>query len=392
MNGDLPFDSRPMSFYLHIPFCRQTCSFCEYTRMKSPSEEVQNRYIDILERDIVRFVSVHGTPVLAGCDIGGGTPSVLNDNGFLRLMDIYRYILGNTRQTDDFEPSIEATFQTLDDRKIRMIAEAGIGRVSIGIQSASSKVLGIYKRSTTPLKEMVATVENALAAGIQKVNIDLMYGLKSQTPDSVEADIDTIRAINPQQVTLYELRTNIIAHNPTMGKEDLYSLYCRYFEALLGMGYHAKFGQNTFSRDCRDEGLSSYLRHRMIDGTDYRGFGVSAQSMSPYGISYNIHKMKRLRESDFNVPSFDSYTYYRLPRHELASKYIAISAYYGEFSLAHLSAILGEDANIRYRDAIEYCLNNNLVTQSGDIIRITREGFKYYGAVFSLFYHPLMGE
>lgn len=387
--GQLPFDPRPISFYLHIPFCTQSCSFCEYTRMRCPSEKVQHQYLDILENDVKHFLTVHRATVLEGCDIGGGTPTSLCDSTFARLMELYRYIIARTSQTGDYEPSIEATSGTLGFNRIRMIAEAGIKRVSIGIQTADRVILHNHKRNCSdPLISVCRTIERLRREGISKVNIDLMYGMRNQTFETVDSDIKAIRMLSPQQVTLYELRTNMNGYGFSMSKEDLFQMYGRYYDALVKMGYHAMFGQNTFSLDSNDKGVSSYLRHRMTEGSDYVGFGVSAQSMSRFGVSYNIHKGKVLTDIDLNASSYNSGRHYRLPPSELASKYIAISAYNGRFSLAKVSEILGEDARYHFRDVISFCTDNGLISVDGDTVNITHDGFKYYGAVFSLFYLP----
>ena len=388
VDGVLPIGSRPLSFYLHIPFCQQSCSFCEYTRMKCPSNELQHKYIDTLKKDISSFLDNHGAVMLQGCDIGGGTPTALSHSCFSRLMDIYSYIICRTLQSEDFEPSIEATFQTLDDSKIRMIANTGIKRVSIGIQSSDKRLLDTHLRSSETVKKMALTLDKLYAAGIEKVNLDLMYGLNAQTLQSIKNDIETICLLSPQQITLYELRTNSNGYTSMMTKEELFSMYCAYFDAFVNMGFHARFGQNTFSIDINDKGVSSYLRHRMTKGGDYRGFGISAQSMSQSGISYNICKGKELSGTELEATTYDNIRYYKLPPHELASKYIAISAYHGAFSLEHVTEILGENANTKYHDVIDYCTRNNFITINDDIVRITRDGYKYYGAIFSLFYLP----
>lgn len=99
-----------------------------------------------------------------------------------------------------------------------------------------------------------------------------------------------IEILNPEQVTLYELRTNMIREPSYLSKDELYYAYRCLYEGLIALGYHARFGQNTFSKYIADHGVSSYLRSRMLDGVAYKGFGLSAQSMNNEGISYNIGK------------------------------------------------------------------------------------------------------
>lgn len=123
---------------------------------------------------------------------------------------------------------------------------------------------------------------------------------------------------------------------------------------MIRLGYYGEFGRNTFSRGAHDMGLSSYLRHRMFDGWQYKGFGISAQSMSKYGVSYNLGKngsVSKMVDKDWlinNGYSYEASTYYQLPRQELLNKFIAISGYSGGFSLPAAREIFRTEFDIRY--------------------------------------------
>lgn len=384
---NLPFDNeREMSFYVHIPFCRQLCSFCEYTRMVCPDEKAQTAYIDTLYSDISKFKETYPNILLRGFDIGGGTPTALSEDNFLKLMNLYRYAIADIELSDDYEPSIEGTFDTLSEGKITTMVDSGIHRLSLGIQSTDSKVLCHHHRKINEISVMKKWVTEVLSLGICKVNIDLMYGLKGQNKQTIDIDLKLISELCPQQVTLYELRTNMIANKDVPTKEVLYEQYGLYYEGLIGLGYKARFGENTFSIDETDRGLSSYLRSRMLEGVSYKGFGVSAQSMSKHGVSYNVGKGNKDIRSLMSYKTYEGGDTYLLPSKEIASKYIAISAYNGAFSLKHLSNILGKDASVEYKNEINYCLKHGLLEKAEDRLLITQKGFKYYGAVFSLFY------
>ena len=227
----------------------------------------------------------------------------------------------------------------------------------------------------------------AYNSGIKKVNLDFMYGLKNQPLESLQADICLVKMLRPEQITLYELRVNMINEENHRSALQKYEMYCRWYEALTKMGYKAPFGQNTFSLNEQDMGVSSYLRHRMRDGTAYKGFGISAQSLSSEGLSYNMGKNSQKLHNLLGMDSYREEYTYRLPKEEMASKYIAIAAYSGAFSLKALDRILGGKAKDEYLTQIQWCLGEGLLKREGDILRITRRGFRHYGAVFSLFYY-----
>ncbi len=380
---------KEMSFYIHIPFCKRLCSFCEYTRMVCPDEQRQRQYVLAIDREISKFVSANSDVKLLGFDIGGGTPTALSDNNMQLLLQTFREATDWLDVSESFEPSIEATFDTITERKAAYIANAGIRRVSLGIQSTDTEVLKKNHRTNTDAETMKRTIEMLHKSGIRKVNLDMMYGLKGQTAATLQRDLQTTEYLSPEQVTLYELRTNMI-HEPThMSKEELYETYTTLYNGLTAMGYHARFGQNTFSKCGIDMGVSSYLRSRMLDCAAYKGFGISAQSMNSHGVSYNIGKSSRFLLPYMDRVDFPEEFTYILPPQELAAKYIAIGAYSGSFSLNRLSQILGTDAMRVYSKQLTFCKDNGYLELSptGRAF-ITPKGFEYYGAVFSLFYCP----
>lgn len=377
-----------LSYYIHIPFCQHLCAFCEYSRMHCPDEIEQTYYLDIIERDIFRFSQDHRHVSLQGFDLGGGTPTALSDENFRRLLHLIRTISAQHPQTDDYEPSIEATFSTLSDEKIKMIVQAGFRRVSLGLQSSNLEVLRHNHRPSSAPALMSRVLERLRTGGVEKVNLDIMYGLAHQTIDTLQYDIALLKFLLPEQITLYELRTNQLSSSSSWSKDMLFEAYVFLFDTLREMGYHARFGQNTFSKFSTDLGVSSYLRHRMTEAAPYKGFGLSAQSMCREGVSYNRGKNANALSKLVRSDTYEGGDTYFLPPLEIAAKYIAISAYFGGFSMDRLIEIVGEEARSYYAEALDFCLSHRLITIDGDEVRITRRGFRDYGAVFSLFYSP----
>ena len=384
--GPLPFENdHRLSFYIHIPFCKQLCSFCEYTRMLCPDENVQRDYLLAIANDIERFKQQYKDVTLLGFDIGGGTPTSLSEKNFSLLMQIYQIAISGLKLDDRYEPSIEGTFNTLSEEKLEEMAKNGFHRLSLGVQSSCSSVLHQHQRGDSSEAMMSSWLIKAWGKGIKKVNLDFMYGLKGQNESTIQQDLDLIGRLKPQQVTIYELRTNMILAKESFTKEELYDQYVHYYDGLLAMGYKARFGQNTFSLDAADEGVSSYLRERMLNGAAYKGFGMSAQSMSSEGIAYNVGKLAVTPQDALNKEGYPEQFTYLLPPDELASKYIAISAYNGSFSIAKLRdyGISGGSRN----EILDFCIDEGLLYKGErDWMFITKKGFKHYGALFSLFY------
>ena len=386
VDGPLPFaNEEQLSFYIHIPFCKQLCSFCEYTRMLCPDEGMQERYLRAVANDIVRFKEQNHDFTLLGCDIGGGTPTALSEKNFLLLMEVYGNALKGLELSPGFEPSIEATFDTLTESKLDGIVNAGIHRLSLGVQSSCDAIMKRHRRLGSDERQMSEWLAMAESIGIKKVNLDFMYGFQGQDEASICRDLELIGHLHPQQVTLYELRTNMLASNTALSKEALYDQYSQYYEGIIGMGYKGRFGQNTFSMNADDEGVSSYLRERMINGASYKGFGLSAQSMSCAGVSYNVGKLSKNPMQHLNDRGYQEEYTYLLPSKERVAKYMAISAYHGSFSV---NKLLELGINKDFLDKrLDLCFSQGLLSMGeNDRIAITKKGFVHYGAVFSLFY------
>lgn len=375
-----------MAFYLHIPFCKRLCAFCEYSRTILPSAELQMKYLKTLRKDIADFICENTNMSLYGFDIGGGTPTALDDQSFENLMDIYCKVTGQINQTPDYEPSIEGTFETLSYHKAKLIADSGVHRLSLGVQSSSKSVLAPLNRRTELIESMRQAIDLAHNAGIRKINLDLMYGLPGQSLESINDDIRLIGYLRPEQVTVYELRTNQLPTTYKVNAQLSYDQYCILFDELTGMGYSCLFGQNTFSMDPEDKGLSSYLRHRMFDGWQYKGFGLSAQSMSDVGLSYNICKGSINLNQISETPTYESVRHYALPREEIFAKYVAISGYSGGLSLKSSRRIYGRDFDARFGEIISALEKEGLGTIIDDRFQMTRKGYRYYGAILSIFY------
>lgn len=384
--GPLPFENdHRLSFYIHIPFCKQLCSFCEYTRMLCPDENVQRDYLLAIANDIERFKQQYKDVTLLGFDIGGGTPTSLSEKNFSLLMQIYQTAISGLKLDDRYEPSIEGTFNTLSEQKLEAMSKNGFHRLSLGVQSSCSSVLHQHQRGNSSEAIMSSWLKKAWDKGVKKVNLDFMYGLNGQNELTIRQDLELISRLRPQQVTLYELRTNMISAKEPFTKEELFDQYVQYYDGLIALGYYARFGQNTFSVDATDEGVSSYLRERMLNGAAYKGFGLSAQSMSSSGIAYNVGKLAVTPQNALNKEGYPEQFTYLLPPYELASKYIAISAYNGSFSIAKLKdyGISGGSLN----EILDFCIDEGLLYKGErDWMFITKKGFKHYGALFSLFY------
>lgn len=380
---DLFLNEKEISLYFHIPFCTSLCKFCEYIRYKKDSS-VEEKYIEILKKDLSSFLMNHSIDKINGIDIGGGTPTALDDKYFYQLMELTSPLINCEY------PSIEATFNTLTEEKIVMIKDAGFKRISLGIQTLSPKLLSSYNR------EYIKNIENVIN-NIKKhnliFNLDFMYGLNGQTDEDISSGLQKIiDSFLPNQITIYETRYNMLDFEGTITKEGRFKQYVTFYDIIKSFNYNGHFGKNTFTLNKKDHGLSSYLYNRTYEDGSYKGFGISAQSKSKIGLSYNVGKIKKSLEECMALESFKEEDIYILPKKELIAKYICIALYNGSFSIKNLAKILENNPYLVLRDIITFLLKNNLVLLSNDIIYLTRKGFYNYGEIAGLFRSDIREE
>lgn len=390
-NNDIFENVDKLSFYIHVPFCKQLCKFCEYTKFLAGNENSEEKYLTLLNNQIENFINNHDIKKIYGFDIGGGTPTALSDKNFEKLINIHLDLENRYEKINDYEKSIEISFSTINDNKIDLIKNANFNRISVGMQSINKKLLDDNNRYYSQIEDILKIKEMIQNKNIEKLNIDLMYGLTNQNDDMLQSTIEAIKIINPEQVTLYETRFNRNNMDYSKITRDLqYEQYSNLYNELIKLGYKGRFGKNTFTKT-NDEGVSSYLKYRMTECIPYKGFGISAQSMSLQGLSYGIMKNTDLKYiPDLNEIK-EGYNY-SLPKSEIAAKYISIAMYNGSFNLDVLNGILQENAKKYFKEEFDYLFKNEYISEINNEIILTQKGFRYYGAICSLFWSNEQNE
>ena len=388
----LSFDGiNDLSFYIHIPFCQSLCKYCEYIKYKKTSESIERQYLDIVDGDMREFAEQSATreTILQGFDIGGGTPTVLSTKNFAMLIEMSAGYARRFKRAEPFKGSIEATFNTIDEDKIAIISDHSdiFSRISFGLQSTSCAFLRDNNRDNGQTHRMADIFHSCRQQGINTINLDLMYGFVNQTKEEIEATMMVVERLMPEHLTVYELRTNMLSRYPIATAEQRFEQYSYLYDLITRLGYKGRFGMNTFSL-IGDDGLSSYLQHRMMKNGSYKGFGIAAQSKNDTGISYNIGKNGESLECCLSQNTFEKDgDSYRLPPRELLSKYVAISGYCGMIDLFVMEKILHSDPSMVFEKELDFLLNNQYIEKDGTMLYLTPKGFLHYGAVLSLFYN-----
>ncbi len=288
--GSLP----PLSLYVHLPWCLKKCPYCDFNSHEAQSsvggELPEQRYLDALCADLE-----HSLPLIWGRSvhsifIGGGTPSLFSPAAIERLISDMRARL---RLEADCEITLEANPGTFEKDRFRAFRQAGVTRLSIGVQSfndAHLKVLGrVHNR-----EQALAAVHEA-AAAFDTFNIDLMYALPGQTLAQLDEDLDQALALKPPHLSIYHLTlepNTLFAKYPPKGMpedDDAYAMLDRITERTAQVGLQ------------RYE-VSAYAQsdHRCWHNLNYWQFGdylgVGAGAHSKLSFAHRVIRQVRYRE------------------------------------------------------------------------------------------------
>jgi oxygen-independent coproporphyrinogen-3 oxidase len=189
----------PSSLYIHIPFCRNICDYCSFTVVRG--NQVPDVYIDALKKDWLQSINPYKQPILLKTIyFGGGTPSLLSNEQLKGLLQFFsEWVNPNT-----CEITLEANPTSLLNSKLDAWLEAGVNRISMGVQSFSKETLRYLTRTHSPAlsKKAVQTLKNS---GVKSFNIDLIFGMKTQSVEEFAEDLLYLLEQEPSHISAYEL-------------------------------------------------------------------------------------------------------------------------------------------------------------------------------------------
>lgn len=192
--------ARPLSLYVHLPFCNTICFYCGCNKIVTRDRSRADKYLRYLAKE-AELVSqaLEGDRRLCQLHWGGGTPTFLDPAQLRQLMGI---IGQHFRLMPEGEYSIEVDPRSVEPGTIALLAELGMNRISVGVQDFDADVQKAVNRIQSEASTR-AVVEEARASGFRSVNLDLIYGLPKQTPEGFARTIDRVLDIGPDRLALY---------------------------------------------------------------------------------------------------------------------------------------------------------------------------------------------
>ena len=264
-----------LSLYIHIPFCVKKCEYCDFYSLCDLS--LREKYVSALIAQIKDFRSEAKNKLVDTIYFGGGTPSLLSGDAMLRIMKTIRSVF---RVAEEAEISMEANPGTLNPEKLSAYREAGINRLSLGLQSADAGELQRLGRIHTR-EEFESSFLLARLEGFQNINVDIMYALPNQTEQTLSDTLDYVIALDPDHISFYGLK---IEPETPFGRDETIEdalpvedtqadMYLNSVEKLENAGF-LQYEISNFSKP----GFECLHNLKNWKCRDYLGFGPAAHS------------------------------------------------------------------------------------------------------------------
>jgi oxygen-independent coproporphyrinogen-3 oxidase len=190
----------PLSLYVHIPFCESLCYYCACNKIITKHHERGAEYLRYLEREVDLNIAHLGQgQVVSQLHLGGGSPTFLSDDELAQLMSMLRR---NFQFAPGGEYSVEIDPRTVTRERLAALAEQGFNRLSFGVQDFEPAVQKAVHR-IQPAEQVFDLVAASRELGFESVNVDLIYGLPMQTPETFERTLGQVVKLRPDRIALY---------------------------------------------------------------------------------------------------------------------------------------------------------------------------------------------
>jgi len=397
----------PLSLYVHIPFCESLCYYCACNKIITKHHDRAAEYLRYLGREVDLHTAQLGVgQSVSQLHLGGGTPTFLSDAELRELMAMLKR---SFTLAPGGEYSIEVDPRTIDAGRLDTLAELGFNRLSFGVQDFDPAVQKAVHR-VQPAEQVFALVQAARERGFDSINVDLIYGLPQQTPESFARTIQQVNELRPDRIALYAYAhlperfkpQRRIAINELPGAAGKVAMLTDAMARFMGAGY-VYVGMDHFAlpNDALAVAKRQGRLHRNFQGystqpdCDLIGLGVS--SIGRIGATYS-QNAKTLEEY-YDAIDHGRFAVVRglaLSRDDLVRRAVIMA-------LMCQGEVLFESVNLAYLidfksyfapelEAMHELAEQGLVTLDGSSIQVTATGWYFVRAVAMAFDRYLQAD
>ena len=355
-----------LGLYIHIPFCVRKCAYCDFYSMPLESN-LAERYVNKILNELNRWGGILECPPADTLYFGGGTPSLLEYAQIKAIIDKSKdlFSLENAEITMEVNPAEDLKEYLFN------LSKAGVNRLSIGLQSANENELKLLSRRHTA-SDVITCVNDAKAAGIDNISLDIMLGIPEQTKESLKRTVDFVLEREPQHISAYllslEKGTQLYKNKASLNipnDDEAGELYLYTSELLKKAGYE-RYEISNFAKN----GKISKHNTKYWLGDDYLGLGPAAHSFINgkrfyYNRDINAYLTEPEEISDGEGGTAEERLMLRLR--------LSIGLSLKEFANEYPELLTQNKIN-RLAKKAEFFAKGGLVSFNGDVISLTDKG------------------
>ncbi|WP_042458566.1 radical SAM family heme chaperone HemW [Neobacillus dielmonensis] len=370
--------------YLHIPFCEHICHYCDFNKVFLKGQPVDD-YLTVLEQEIILTLKNHPQERLHTIFVGGGTPTSLNEQQLYRFCETIRHYLP---VESDYEFTFEANPGDLSEEKLQILKEAGVNRISLGVQTFNDELLKKIGR-VHRAKDVFQTIESVKKLGFDNISIDLMFSLPTQTIADFKESLETAFSLEIPHFSAYSLiiEPKTVFYNlmrkgklQTPGEDIEAQMYELLMEEMERHGYH-QYEISNFSKP----GYES--RHNLTywNNEEYYGFGAGAHCYVNGFRRSNIGPVNKYIEAvkRGNLPVLEEHRVSKIEQME-EEMFLGLRKTMG-VSMTRFKEKFSEDLMRLFHNEIEDLLRKQWIEVNQDNIYLTKTGRLLGNEVFQAF-------
>ena len=281
-------ENKELGIYIHIPFCKQKCYYCDFVSFSNKQNFVEN-YVEAVKKEINNYFqdkTILERYTVTTIYIGGGTPSYIESKYICEIMELLENNLKQNKvKFEDMEITIEVNPGTVNKEKLEQYRKAKINRLSIGLQSTNNEMLKQIGRIHT-YEQFLETYQMAKEVGFDNINVDLMIGLPNQTIEDIKRSLKEVIQLNPTHISVYSL---IVEEGTVMARkienhqleemdEELERNMYWYVKNTLELNGYTHYEISNFAK----EGKESKHNLNCWRQKEYIGIGLAAHSYLNY--------------------------------------------------------------------------------------------------------------
>lgn len=383
-------DVDEINLYFHIPFCKWSCRFCTFFKVVRTDEHLHAAYVEKLCEQLrfcaEKFVS---PPLVKSICFGGGTPNAISSHHYRRVFDALE--AGGWRFDDQLDPSMELSPEIITEDYIATVADAGITRVSFGVQSLEDDLRRSVNRRWG--LDVVAVFEICRERGLN-INCDLINGLKLEGNDTFMKTLRRLVTFEPETISVYLLSGSdsslFTRSDRVMSTREKYSLYDEYSRFLAEHGYRCESHVKWVHRDSRSTHQQKLYEYQ---GIPTLGIGCGARSYNPVEHYSTPWHQDSISASNLVVEyvekPFEEISWWgvRMNSDENRRRFVIYSFFVGDLDGRLYRQLFATSVLTDFPDEITALLVTDLITiDDGEHIRSTQAGIKYTDLIGALFW------